>query len=71
MPVTEGYVLTDDSVRLYYRSVGDGRETVVVPMALYLEGLLAPLARSSRLCSARSTAGTGPTSSRASISRGS
>lgn len=48
MPVTEGYVLTDDSVRLYYRSVGDGRGTVVVPMALYLEDLLAPLARSGR-----------------------
>lgn len=42
--VVEGHVTTDDSVRLYYRIVGDGSETVVVPIALYLEDLLAPLA---------------------------
>lgn len=46
--LTEGYVTADDNVRLYYRSVGDGAETVVVPMALYLENLLAPLARPGR-----------------------
>ena len=46
--VVEGHVTTDDSVRLYYRMVGAGDETVVVPMALYLEDLLAPLARPGR-----------------------
>jgi proline iminopeptidase len=46
--VREGYVTTDDSVRLYYRIVGDGSETVVIPVGLYLEDLLAPLARPSR-----------------------
>ena len=46
--VTEGFVTTDDSVHLYYRSVGEGEETVVVPMAIYLEHLLAPLARPGR-----------------------
>ena len=44
----EGYVTTDDSVRLYYRIVGDGAETVIVPVGLYLETLLAPLARPGR-----------------------
>jgi pimeloyl-ACP methyl ester carboxylesterase len=47
-PVVEGHVTTDDSVRLYYRIVGTGDETVVVPMALYLEDVLAPLARPGR-----------------------
>jgi len=46
--VREGYVTTDDSVRLYYRIVGDGPETVVIPVGLYLEDLLAPLARPGR-----------------------
>jgi pimeloyl-ACP methyl ester carboxylesterase len=46
--VVEGHVTTNDSVRLYYRIVGDGSETVVVPMALYLETLLTPLARPGR-----------------------
>lgn len=46
--VREGYVVTDDSVRLYYRIVGTGPQTVVIPVAAYLEDLLAPLATSGR-----------------------
>ena len=44
----DGYVTTDDSVRLYYRIVGTGAETVVIPVGLYLEDLLAPLAQPGR-----------------------
>jgi proline iminopeptidase len=46
--VREDYVTTDDSVRLYYRIVGDGDQTVVIPVGLYLEELLAPLAHRGR-----------------------
>ena len=34
-PVTEAYAVTPDSVRLWYRVVGDGPRTVIVPNALY------------------------------------
>ena len=44
----EGRVTTDDGVALYYRTVGEGPQTVVVPMAVYLEDLLAPLVRPGR-----------------------
>jgi pimeloyl-ACP methyl ester carboxylesterase len=46
--VREGFVVTDDSVRLYYRIVGTGPQTVVIPVAAYLEDLLAPLAAPGR-----------------------
>jgi hypothetical protein len=32
----EGYLPIDDEIRLYYRSVGSGPDTVVVPAAMYL-----------------------------------
>jgi len=42
----EGYATTPDSVRLWYRVVGDGPQTVIVPNALYhvdrLDGLATP-----------------------------
>jgi len=38
-----------DGVRLYYRSVGEGPEVVVVPMALYLAAFLEPLASNRRV----------------------
>jgi proline iminopeptidase len=42
---SEGYAVTPDSVRLWYRIVGQGRETVVAPVAVYhgtqLDGLAA------------------------------
>ena len=44
MPTRDGYVTTDDGVRLDYKIVGDGGETVVIPVGLYLEDLLASLA---------------------------
>lgn len=44
----EGFVTTADSVRLYYRSLGRGDTVVVIPMALYLEDALAPLAAPGR-----------------------
>jgi len=34
-PVAEGYAVAPDSVRLWYRVVGDGRRTVIVPNALF------------------------------------
>lgn len=47
--VREGYALTPDSVRLYYRMVGDGPETVLVGAANYhgasLDGLATPRRR--------------------------
>jgi proline iminopeptidase len=43
-----GEFVTDDSVRIYYRILGSGPETVVVPMAIYLEDALAPLASPDR-----------------------
>lgn len=46
--VRDGFVVTDDSVRLYYRIVGDGPDVVVIPLALYLDDLLAPLAAPGR-----------------------
>lgn len=47
--VTEGFITTDDGIDLYYRSVGAGRQTLVVPMALYLQAPLAPLAANRRV----------------------
>ena len=48
-PTTDGYVEADDGVQLYYKSVGEGEQTVVIPAGLYLEDLLAPLAKGRRL----------------------
>ena len=47
--VTEGFVEADDGVQLYYKSVGEGEQTVVIPVGLYLEDLLTPLAKNRRL----------------------
>lgn len=44
----EGYVVTDDSVRLYHRTVGSGPQTVVIPLASMLGDLLLPLASQDR-----------------------
>ena len=45
---TEGRVAMDDGVHLSYRAYGDGPNTVIVPMAIYVEDALAPLASASR-----------------------
>jgi len=47
--VAEGFVEADDGVQLYYKSVGEGDQVVVIPVGLYLEDLLAPLAKDRRL----------------------
>jgi pimeloyl-ACP methyl ester carboxylesterase len=48
-PATEGYAITDDSVRIYYRVVGSGDETVLVPVASLHGASLDALARGRRL----------------------
>jgi pimeloyl-ACP methyl ester carboxylesterase len=47
--VHEDSLVTSDSVRLYYRILGAGRETVVAPLALYHTTRLDRLARGRRL----------------------
>ena len=34
---TEGYISTDDGIRLYYVEQGSGPNVLVAPIALYLE----------------------------------
>ena len=46
--VREGYAVTPDSVRLYYRVVGDGPETVIVGAANYFQKSLDALATPTR-----------------------
>ncbi len=46
---TEHYLTTTDSVRLYYRTVGAGDETVIVPLAEFHGSRLDDLARHRRL----------------------
>jgi pimeloyl-ACP methyl ester carboxylesterase len=41
----EGWIVTADSVKLYYRVVGRGAETVIVPLAVYFGTRLDDLAR--------------------------
>lgn len=48
-PIEEGYTLTPDGVRLYYRVAGVGAETVIAPFALYHESALDRLARGRRV----------------------
>ena len=43
-----GFVDAGDGVRLFYRTVGDGPQDVVIPVALYLDSLLLPLASADR-----------------------
>jgi pimeloyl-ACP methyl ester carboxylesterase len=44
-PVSEGYITVDDGLRLYYRTVGDGPETVIIPGACWLADVLDDLAQ--------------------------
>jgi pimeloyl-ACP methyl ester carboxylesterase len=48
-PVREDSALTPDGVRLWYRVVGQGPETVIVPVGSYVGTRLDPLARGRRL----------------------
>jgi pimeloyl-ACP methyl ester carboxylesterase len=45
----EAYAVTEDSVRLWYRIVGEGKETVVAPVAVYHGSQLDALAEGRRL----------------------
>ncbi|HJU74172.1 MAG TPA: hypothetical protein VJ717_10530 [Gemmatimonadaceae bacterium] len=46
--VSEGYALTPDSVRLWYRVVGSGPDVVIVPNALFHRERLDTLASATR-----------------------
>lgn len=48
-PASDRWLVTPDSVRLYYRVVGTGTETVIAPLALFHGTRLDPLARGRRL----------------------
>jgi proline iminopeptidase len=48
MPVTEGYVTAQDGTRLFYKTIGDGAEQILVPVGLLLEDVLRPLANAER-----------------------
>lgn len=48
LPVDSGFVTTDDGIRLFYRTVGDGGLEIVIPVAFYLEDALLPLAAPDR-----------------------
>ena len=47
--VREGYAVTPDSVRLYYRIAGEGEETVLAPFALFHGSAFDSLARGRRI----------------------
>jgi pimeloyl-ACP methyl ester carboxylesterase len=49
LPATEGFATTPDGVRLYYRSVGSGPETVIAPFALFHQQALDTLAVERRI----------------------
>ncbi|MGH7589411.1 MAG: alpha/beta fold hydrolase [Gemmatimonadota bacterium] len=46
--VAEGYVTAEDGTRLFYKTIGDGPEQIVVPVGLFLEEALGPLANDER-----------------------
>jgi proline iminopeptidase len=48
VPVAEGYVTAEDGTRLYYKAIGDGPDQIVVPVGLFLEDALGPLANEDR-----------------------
>ncbi|HJU74167.1 MAG TPA: alpha/beta hydrolase [Gemmatimonadaceae bacterium] len=48
IPVSEGYAVTPDSVRLWYRVVGSGPDVVIVPNALFHRERLDTLASATR-----------------------
>jgi pimeloyl-ACP methyl ester carboxylesterase len=49
MAASEGYISTDDGARLFYRSVGDGPKTILIPNGIYLWDDFQRLARGRRL----------------------
>lgn len=49
MQTSEGFIFARPGLHLYYRVIGEGRDTVVVPNANWLGDLLVPLAEERRL----------------------
>ncbi|MGH7693867.1 MAG: alpha/beta fold hydrolase, partial [Gemmatimonadaceae bacterium] len=49
LAIREGYAVTPDSVRLYYRVAGEGEETVLAPFALFHGSAFDSLARGRRI----------------------
>lgn len=49
MSFSEGKLLVEPGVELYYRMVGEGTGTLLVPNAVWLESMLAPLAQNRRV----------------------
>lgn len=49
MKTSEGFVFVRPGLHLYYRVIGEGRETVVIPNANWLADLLLPLAEERRV----------------------
>src|SRR5688500_14876843 len=49
MSASEGYVTTTDGVRLFFRTMGMGSKTVLIPRGLYLAGEFAVLGDRCRL----------------------
>lgn len=47
--ISEGYVAAPDGARIYYKSVGQGEQTVIVPFALFLADPLASLGQGRRV----------------------
>jgi 3-oxoadipate enol-lactonase len=47
--IAEGYAVTPDSVRIYYRVAGEGSETVPAPFALFLDSAFDALAGKRRI----------------------
>ena len=45
----ETHVTTEDGVRIYCRTVGEGEQTLIVPLATYHADRFDPLARGRRL----------------------
>ena len=46
--IAEGYVTAEDGTRLFYKTIGDGPQQIVVPVGLFLEDALRPLASDDR-----------------------
>ena len=49
VPAKEGFIVADDGLRLFYKEIGSGTQTVIVPASLFLYRDLSALARGRRM----------------------
>jgi len=35
-PISEGFITTEDGIRLYYQNIGEGPERIIIPAGMYL-----------------------------------